>query len=212
MNPSPDLLPPADARALTAWATPPVLRSEDKTDFARLLDAFVRDVEPCGVSEETYVADIACLVWEMLRLRRYRTTLINGAFRDAVLAVAERMMDHSGQPATSERRQRALDLAQRWFHDGQARHDVATLLARFDLDESTIETEAMRRLKDQLDAIEKRQAALEARRDKAFGCIAAFRTNFGRKVRDTADRFLDGEPGRLADIAKLLPAIPANPG
>jgi hypothetical protein len=206
-NPSADIMP-------GRWTTPPLVRSDDKTEFDRLRETFIGDVAPRGAMEEMYVSDMASIVWEMLRLRRCRAVAVNTAFRDAVATVAERMMDYSGEPATAGRRQKALDLARRWFNDGHAKHEVLTLLGRYDLDETAIEAEAMRLSRYYLDEIEKRQAALEARRDKAISCIAACRANFAREVRASAKRIVDGAAGdrtvvdddqrRLQQVGELL--------
>jgi hypothetical protein len=36
-----------------------------------MVEGIRRDVEPRGLLEELYVSDIACIIWEMLCLRRY---------------------------------------------------------------------------------------------------------------------------------------------
>jgi len=92
-----DIMLPARADGTAPGADPPLLQSEEKPEFARMLAAFSRDVEPRGAMEEMYVSDIACIVWEMLRLRRYITALINTEFRYAVGRLAEQMMDYSGE-------------------------------------------------------------------------------------------------------------------
>ena len=84
-----------------------------------------------------------------------------------------------------------LDLTRRWFSDGEAREEVRTLLRRFNLDETAIEAEAISRAGWRVANLEKRQAALEARRDKALACIARFRADFARQVRASVDRILD---------------------
>jgi len=36
-----------------------------------MVEGIRRDVEPRGLVEDMYVGDIACIIWEMLCLRRY---------------------------------------------------------------------------------------------------------------------------------------------
>src|SRR5262245_37409116 len=86
-----------------SWPIPPLLRSECADDFARLRTALVREVAPRGVVEEMYVNDVACIVWEMLRLRRCKAGIVNAAFRDAVAAViAAVMRDPLPSPAKAD--------------------------------------------------------------------------------------------------------------
>jgi hypothetical protein len=150
-----DIPLPAKAGGPLPWAAPPLVRGDDRNEFDRLLATLIADVAPRGPVEEMYVSEVAAIVWEMLRLRRCRAVAVNAAFRDAVAAVAERMMDYSGEPVSSERHRKALDLARRWFMDGHAKHEVLTLLGRCELDETAIEAEAMRQSHFYLDTVEK---------------------------------------------------------
>ena len=192
-----DINLPARAGEASHWPTLPLLQGESGTDFDRLLQAFVHEVEPRGAVEDMYVRDIARIVWEMLRLRRCETAMINAGFCGAIEAVASRLMEHLGEPY-EPRRQKAAELARQWFVGD--RHEVLKLLGRFELDESALEAEAIRRSSRVLEPVEKALMALEARRDKALGCIAFYRASFARKVRETAARMVEAQ-GR--EVARL---------
>jgi hypothetical protein len=93
-------------------------------------------------------------------------------------------------------------LAQAWFTDQEAKKQVSEILARFDLDESAIEAEAIRRSSSDLELLDKMLTSLESRRNKALGCVAEYRTSLARQLRENAERIIDGKGVlRLEDAA-----------
>jgi hypothetical protein len=46
-------------------------------DFEALHQALSREIEPRGIVEEMYVHEIACVTWEIVRLRRCKTNLLD---------------------------------------------------------------------------------------------------------------------------------------
>ena len=181
---------PAEAAGFACGTAAPVLQTEDGAAFARMLEGIRRDVEPRGLVEEVYVGDVACIIWEMLCLRRYRAALINAEFHAAVAAIAQEMTERSGDATAAQGGRHVADLARRWFSDPDAREEVRTLLRRFNLDETAIEARAIWRAGPRIADLEKRQAALEIRRDKALAGIARFRADFAGQVRVSLDRLL----------------------
>src|SRR5262249_29724184 len=59
----------------------PLLRSESEREFEQLLSALRDEIQPHRVIEDMYVAEIAIIIWEILRLRRCKMTILNAAFR-----------------------------------------------------------------------------------------------------------------------------------
>ena len=107
--------PPGRSRRLACGTAAPVLQTEDGAAFARMLEGIRRDVEPRGLVEDMYVGDVACIVWEMLCLRRYRAALINAEFHAAVKAIAQEMTERcGGATAAQGGRRRSLSS----FRDG----------------------------------------------------------------------------------------------
>ena len=64
---------------------PPLLITESASEFEALREALEREIKPRGIIEQTYVADIGCIAWEIQRLRRCKTesrrTSINASSR-----------------------------------------------------------------------------------------------------------------------------------
>jgi hypothetical protein len=58
------------------FGPPPVLEGEDAAAYDELLGRICATVRPIDVIERIFVNDIVCLQWEILRLRRLKTSLI----------------------------------------------------------------------------------------------------------------------------------------
>jgi hypothetical protein len=92
-----------------------------------------------------------------------------------------------------EVRAEAQDLAQAWFADQEGKENVLEVLARFQLDESAIEAEAIRKSSADLELLDQRLASLESRRNKALACVAEYRASLAHQLRESADRIIDGK-------------------
>jgi hypothetical protein len=178
----------------------PLLITESADEFDALRDAFEREIKPRGIIEQMYVHDISAIVWEILRLRRCKVIIINSAFRSAL----ENLLVQLRQPGQQDFQARdpARELAQAWFTDKEAKNQVSELLSRFDLDESAIEAEAIRKSSSDLELLDGMLASLETRRNKALGCVAEYRASLAHRLRESADRIIDGKDVlRLEDAA-----------
>ena len=188
-----------DAHKPFFWSEPPLLRGERAADFQILLDGFSRDIRPRGLSEEIYVVDIAWLTWEIIRLRRCRTLIIKANFLGALQNLLAGLIKKPGEFVESAQ-ERAEELAAKWFATEQGKEEVRKILSRFDLDELVIEAEAIRRSSRDLEGFESLLVALEARRNKAFACIADYRLSFAQQLRESSDRLIEAVP-RLEDAS-----------
>jgi hypothetical protein len=178
----------------------PLLITESADEFDALRDAFEREIKPRGIIEQMYVHDISAIVWEILRLRRCKVIIINSAFRSAL----ENLLVQLRQPGQQDFQARdpARELAHAWFTDKEAKNQVSELLSRFDLDESAIEAEAIRKSSSDLELLDRMLASLETRRNKALGCVAEYRASLAHQLRESADRIIDGKDVlRLEDAA-----------
>ena len=178
----------------------PLLTSESADEFDALRDAFEREIKPRGIIEQMYVHDISAIVWEILRLRRCKVIIINSAFRSAL----ENLLVQLRQPGQQDFQARdpARELAQAWFTDQDAKKQVSEILAGFDLDESAIEAEAIRRSSSDLELLDRMLTSLESRRNKALGCVAEYSASLAHQLRESAERIIDGKGVlRLEDAA-----------
>jgi hypothetical protein len=177
---------------LTVLPKLPLLITESAEEFDALRDAFEREIKPRGVIEQMYMHDISSIVWEILRLRRCKVVIINSAFRSALEHLLVQLLKGPGQYDFGVKDE-AQALAQSWFTDQEAKKQVLESLGRFDLDESAIEAEAIRRSSSDLEVLDRMLTSLEARRNKALGCIAEYRASLAHQLRESADRIIDGK-------------------
>jgi hypothetical protein len=170
----------------------PLLITESADEFDALRDAFEEEIKPRGIIEQMYVHDISSLVWEILRLRRCKVVIINSAFRWALRNLLEQFLRQANEDAFAVDDE-AEGLAQAWFTDQEAKKQVSEILSRFDLDESAIEAEAIRKSSADLELLDRMLTSLESRRNKALGCVAEYRARLAHQLRESADRIIDGK-------------------
>jgi hypothetical protein len=169
----------------------PLLITESADEFDALRDAFEREIKPRGIIEQMYVHDICSIVWEILRLRRCKAVIINSAFLSALENLLVQLRPAGQQDFLA--RDGARKLAHAWFTDKEAQKRVLETLGRFNLDESAIEAEAIRRSSSDLELVDRMLTSLESRRDKALGCVGEYRASLAHQLRETADRVIDGK-------------------
>src|SRR6516164_2428026 len=182
---------------LTLLPKSPLLITESAEEFDALRDAFEREIKPQGIIEQMYVHDICSIVWEILRLRRCKVVIVNAAFSSAL----ENLLVQLREPGQLDFqvRDKAGRLAHAWF---TAKEQVSETLSRFDLDESAIEAEAIRKSSSELELLDRMLSSLESRRNKALGCVAEYRASLAHQLRESADRIIDGKGVlRLEDAA-----------
>jgi len=170
----------------------PLLITESAEEFDALRDAFEREIKPRGIIEQMYVHDICSIVWEILRLGRCKVVIINSAFRSALQHLLMQLLKGPGE-YDYEVENQAQALAQSWFTDQEAKKQVSETLSRFDLDESAIEAEAIRRSSSDLELLDRILTSLESRRNKALACVAEYRASLAHQLRESADRIIDGK-------------------
>jgi hypothetical protein len=179
----------------------PLLLTESADEFDALRDAFEQEIKPQGIIEQMYVHDINSIVWEILRLRRCKVVIINSAFRSALQNLLKQLLRQPGEDEY-EVEDEAQALAQSWFTNQQTKKRVSAILSRFRLDESAIEAEAIRRSSSDLELLDRMLTSLESRRDKALRCVAEYRASLAHRLRESADRIIDGKGVlRLEDAA-----------
>ena len=183
----------------------PLLITESAEEFDALRDAFEREIKPRGIIEQMYVHDICSIVWEILRLRRCKVVIINSALRSALQSLLKQLLRQPGQ-YEYEVEDEAQTLAQSWFTDQESKKEVSELLSRFELDESAIEAEAIRKSSSELELLDRMLSSLESRRNKALGCVAEYRASLAHQLRESADRIIDGK-----DVLRLEPASSKKP-
>jgi hypothetical protein len=177
----------------------PLLINESVDEFAALRKELKNEIQPEGVIEQMYVDDFAVLIWEILRLRRYKTILIDSHRHDALRGILEQLLCDDDYDQPYDKTLDAEDLARNWFDHKKAQARVAKLLRQFQMDDGAIEAEAFRLCAEDLERLDRLLTALEFRRDKALRCIAEYRQILSKQLRQAADRILDND-----DVPRLI--------
>ena len=180
-------------------ATSSLLITESPDEFAALLAALQQEIKPNGIIEQIYLDDLAAIVWEIQRLRRYRTGIVNNAFRAAL----QKLLNHlllTPDMSRIKNEARASALADDWFTSQRGKKEVLAILRRFDLDESAIEAEAIRLSWSYLELVDKMQMSLRSRLDKALVSVAAYRDGFAKLVPQSPGLILENDSN---DVVRL---------
>jgi hypothetical protein len=180
----------------------PLLISESADEFASLRKVLKNEIQPEGAIEQLYVDDFATLIWEILRVRRCKTILIDSHRRDALRGILQQLLCDDDYDQPYDQILDAQDLARNWFDRKKAQTRVAKLLRKFQMDEGAIEAEAFRLCSEDLERLDRMLTALEFRRDKALRCIADYRQILSKQLRQAANRILDNDVPQLVAVVK----------
>src|SRR5260370_16363670 len=88
----------SEGKDVVLLSAPPLLMSESADEFASLRTALELEIKPKGIVEQIYVDDIAAIVWEIRRLRRCKTSIINTGCRAALQSLLREMMSSPQNP------------------------------------------------------------------------------------------------------------------
>jgi hypothetical protein len=186
----------------------PVLITESAEEFERFNEALHDELKPRGPLERYLVGDMAGKAWEVRRLRRVKTSLINSALRPGLQRLLEWLMPASGKGEMSfSHWQSELNrLAEQWFADGRDKKEVLETLEQFQLDENAIEAAAVRFAAPDLEKIDRLLASLESRLSKALRSLGELGGGFGRQLHANVERIIDGEILAIDGPSKNPPA------
>jgi hypothetical protein len=181
----------------------PLLSAESADEFASLRKQLENEIHPEGPIDQIYVDDFATLIWEILRLRRYKTIMIDNHRRDALRGVLVQLLCDDDYDQPYDKMLDAKDLACSWFDSKKAQARVAKLLRKFQMDEAAIEAEAFESCFENIERLDRMLTALEFRRDRALRFIAEYRQLLSKQLRVAGDHILDNdEVPRLVAVGK----------
>jgi hypothetical protein len=175
----------------------PCLITESSDELASMCEEVNQEIKPAGFIERIFVEDVVALIWDIQRLRRSKTAIINAAFLAALQGILAQLLCPRDFDDSYEHEHAAEDLARSWFDNKEAKTRVATLLRNFGLDERAIEAEAFRLRVDDLERLDRMLALAEVRRDRALRCIADYRQ--AKQVKQSTDQILDHD-----DVPRLI--------
>jgi hypothetical protein len=201
-----------------------VLITESVEEFNRLHGALKDELQTNGTLEHLMLNGIVELGWGIRRYRRAKISLINSAMLPALIKLlgplvaipAERVTPRPkgdllffDVEAESARQKEVHKLAHQYFVNEDARKSVLEMLGKNKLDEDAIEAEAMRIVAPELEKFDRLLASYEWRLNKALRLLAELRGGFGRHLRASVDRVIDGKVLAVEDKSKKSPTTSA---
>jgi hypothetical protein len=200
--------PAAIRQILSLFGPPPLLSTEHREHFEGILAQLVVAIAPANTIEQMWVYDVAVLVWEMMRLRRYKTMFIERKLGDAASRIAREFLGDDEEADETEDSQ--LDNNEpddiRYLRDGQPRRRLTDALAERNLTTDVIDAEAFRSASYLIEELEPMLASLQARRDSIIREIGTYRESLARKVKAAMDDVIDIP----ADQVELSPRLAAR--
>jgi hypothetical protein len=130
-----------------------LLITESTAEFDAVRRALEQEIGPRGIIERLYVNDISSIVWEMLRLRRCKTAIINIGFRPALENLLNQLLKWPDGFHSSVRDQ--AEVCGELVYRSRGEKKSIALLDQFGLEEFAIEAEAIRRSLSELESIER---------------------------------------------------------
>lgn len=162
-------LEPSQPRAVSTDVLPQsqvFLKSEEEEQYRRILDEVTRSVDPADIIEEFWVRDVTDLLWEALRLRRLKGSLLHAATRVGLAKVLDSLVEDVS----------AIELANRWFRGQQeVKKEVDRLLREAGLSFDIVIAEGLAAQLDDIEGFDRRIASAEARRNAVLREISRHR-------------------------------------
>jgi hypothetical protein len=169
---------------------PALLTTESRNEFLSFRKGFYDEIQPSHPTEAHYVDWIVMLAWEVPRLLRTKAGLINGALLEALKNLLEQVLSSQGL-SYSERKKVIKNLAARWFVDDAAKAEVAALLAKLGLDETSIEAEAYRLRAAEIESVDRFLTTKQQSLEKALRFIGKLRKKLGDCLRQCSAEQLE---------------------
>jgi hypothetical protein len=178
------------------FGRPPVLSTEDRDAYDRLLAELVIDIDPRGITEWLWVRDLADLNWDILRMRRAIASLLNISFKPALIEIMLRLLPSYG------RDQIARELAEQWFATAEVervigRGKVIDTLAKYGLEPDSVVGEAFALRCHELEKMEHMLTSAERRRNAIMRELQVHRESLKISREASNEIMIDAEPTQL---------------
>jgi hypothetical protein len=154
-----------------------LINGEDSAAYDTLLARFTDTLKPVDVVEEAWVRDVVDLVWEALRLRRLKASLLAGCAYQGLQRV---LITLGGD--------NVLEFSQSWAaRNPETVASADDVLASAGWSMDTVMARTFTENIDSIDRMERMTMAAEARRNAALGQIEHYRESFGKRLRGAVD-------------------------
>jgi hypothetical protein len=180
------------------FGPPPLIRGENPADYQALLKRVSAAVQPRDFLDEIWVRDIVDLYWEMLRLRRLKTGLLNASMSEALRAVLTSLHPSRRSSLVEE------TLIERWANgERDARKRVEQLLAAAGFSMEEVAATALSKKLDEFERVDQMIATTEARRNNALREIDRHHAALGAALRAAVEGAKDVENAEDAEFTDV---------
>ena len=152
----------------------PLLDGEDAAAYDELLARVSGAVKPSDILEEIWVRDVVDLVWEALRLRRLKASLITAKAHNGLEQILQPLSDWETADALSEAWAR---------RDPKAIKEVDAMLASADLTMDAVMAETLALELDRVERIDRMIMSAEARRNAVLREVDRHRASVVQALR-----------------------------
>ena len=168
-----------------------LLATESRDEFLKLREDVCAEIQPDRPIERMSVDDVIAVTWEIMRVRRWKAGLINGALGTALEKVLNQILPREDFETHLDLQHAAEELARQWFTSDAVKATVAELLATYQLDLTTLEAQAYCQCAEALEGLDRWLMMLMARWDKALGGLAIYRQSMAKLLRRRTEEILE---------------------
>jgi hypothetical protein len=172
-------------RRFALFGPPPLIEGEDSAAYDEILAKVSAALKPADILEDIWVRDIVDLIWEALRLRRLKASLMQAAASDGLKRVLERLdyLDFQGRSKLS------ADWVRR---KPSAIKRVDRLLTSVDLTIDAVMAQALSDNLDHIERFERMTALAETRRSAILREINRHRATLVQAPRPIVEQIEEG--------------------
>jgi hypothetical protein len=161
-----------------------ILKGEDEAQYHRILEEVTRSVRPADIIEHFWVRDVTDLLWEALRLRRLKGSLLHAATRQGLTKVLDPLVGFMKVKA----------LADGWFGGKQwAKQEVDQLLKEAGLSFDIVIAEGLAAKLNDIERIDRMIASAEARRNAVLREISRHRDAVAARLARASEAIEEAE-------------------
>ena len=174
---------PSRSRA-PAFAAPVLLEGEDEALYAKLLTQVTAAVAPTDVIEEFWVRDVVDLLWEAMRLRRLKASLLRSSTNKGLEQLLTSLIGYI----------EAAELANGWYaREKDAVKEVQKLLDSAGLTMDSVMSQTLSWKLNDVERIDHMLASAEARRHMVLREIDRHRAAVALRLQLAAKQVEDAE-------------------
>jgi hypothetical protein len=179
---------------------PPVLSTESTEAFYRIMEEFLECFQPGDFMERALVKDLTCHTWDIVRLNRHKTLVMERKYRQRLKYQAQRTRIMAqrkeaiagnlgaGAVKPANELERVLDLED--LVEGSV-ENIDQILNR--PAEELDHAHALERAIEYFERLDKLLNAAIARRNDVLDQLERYRDGLGQHLRRVSDQIIDGE-------------------